>query len=895
MKKLVLSLFVLLSTMMHAQSWEWLTPIHTNSDLRGSSFLNDQVGCVVSTTDGDLIRTFDGGDTWQAIAIPAITLNLYDVEYLSEDTILVCGNTGNIWRSIDGGSTWSDMNPPTTQWLYRMYFVNMNLGFASGFGGTILRTTDGGTTWTVIANPATDRLWDMYFANENVGYVVGWSGNVLKTVDAGLTWTALNASATTDFKSLYFLDEQNGWICGEGGTILKTTNGGTSWSSQYNTGQQLNYIQFDTPLIGWACGDSGASLRTINGGSSWTTNPITSATDFYAGSKATNGTSFLFGNGRMYRSTNSGSTWELIKNAVTRSKNTGIFFTDDMHGTVVGYVGVLGEGSNQGGINVTSDGGKTWEIKSQSSSGGWYDVHYPTDQTGYATAFNQLAKTTNGGVTWTYTQPTTNTGLVVYFKDVNTGFVGSPSNASGMCTTTNGGSSFSCTTSLVPSAIAFRDANNGIAIPGPSGTAKYRTTDGGLNWTVEPGGIGGTGIYFYDQNFGYITSIGSVFKTVDGGETWTEYFFGSDKVIGIHFYTPQLGYFVTEYANVYRTTDGGETWELFQMSSNGAYGLNACFTENYCYLSGYGGSVFRTDFGCDTFSAGEISAPQDWCETQSGYLFIEPVVGALSYDWDLPDGWVINSGSNYVNVTAGPSDGLATVTITNSCGIQYSTSYQVNVTELVENNIVVSGPSVVCSNGEFVYEISEDANATDYFWQWTSALTATAEGNTLTITAATGQGSIYARSENECSESELEIVPITLGTVSDVTFVPEDDTLCTGSIVTLSGGLPAGGVYSGPGVNNGVIDLTGFPDGPTQITFTSQEVGGCPGVATANIEVISVLDHPANFNGDCVINEQDVDVLLQSFGCLQNCGVADLSGDGIVGVDDIILLMFWIQ
>jgi photosystem II stability/assembly factor-like uncharacterized protein len=896
MKILILSFLLLFSLSASSQSWEWLTPIHTNSDLRGCDFLNEQQGCVVSTTQGGLLRTLDGGLTWRRIPIPSIALNLYDVEYLSEDTILVCGNTGNLWRSVDGGTTWADMNPPTTQWLYRLHFVDMNLGFASGFGGTILRTVDGGTTWTVIANPATNRLWDLQFVNDTVGYVVGWEGRVMKTMDTGLTWNTIAANAAIDYQSLFFLDEQTGWIGGDEGTIMKTTNGGQTWTTQYtSTGVLFNYIHFSSPTVGWAAGNNGILLRTTNGGTSWLEVSLAGSTSFYSGSGNVGNASYLFGLGRMYKSLNNGASWSLIKNAVTRSTNSGIFFTDDLHGTVVGYVGVPGSGSTQGGINVTSDGGQTWEIKSQTINGGWYDVHFPTSQIGYATFFNQLAKTTNGGVTWAYTQPTTNTSTLVYFKDPTTGFIGSSSNVSGLCTTTNGGSTFNCLTNISAAGIAFRDANNGIVIPQPGGTAKYTTTDGGITWTTESGGIGGTGIYFYDENLGFITSIGSIYKTTDGGVNWTQDFFGGDRFVGIHFYTPQLGFAVTEYCEIYRSTDGGDNWELFLNGSSDCYALKAVFTENYCYASGGGGAVFRTDLGCDSFSAGEINGDDDWCETGQGFLSIEPVAGAQSYVWELPQGWSGNSSSNTIQVTAGAENGLATVTITNGCGIEYSTSYELTVTQLVQPNIVLNGPEEICSEGTYVFEIAPDSNATSYFWQWTSALTASVVDNVLTVTGATGPGSIYASAENECSVSALEIFDVSIGEIPDVSFISTDDTLCTGTLFSLAGGFPEGGEYSGAGVSNGILDLTGFPDGPTEVSYTYQGQQGCTGSASATIEVVSVLDHPANFNGDCSINDDDVNLLLGSFGCIENCGALDLSGDGIIGVDDIILLMFWID
>jgi photosystem II stability/assembly factor-like uncharacterized protein len=102
--------------------------------------------------------------------------------------------------------------------------------------------------------------------------------------------------------------------------------------------------------------------------------------------------------------------------------------------------------------------------------------------------------------------------------------------------TANGGTSFSGRTAVpgteatkpagpaaTPTDILFTTAEIGFAITkGPDGGRVFRTTDGGNTWTLESHvGNGLNGLHFPDPAVGYAVGDGNmVLKTTDGGETW---------------------------------------------------------------------------------------------------------------------------------------------------------------------------------------------------------------------------------------------------------------------------------------------------------------------------------------------------------------------------------------
>ncbi len=896
MKLLLIFLLYFVFITSNAQEWTLMSPLKTSSDVRGVSFLNEQHGMAVVATDGVILETRDGGISWRRPWIPTISGNLYDIEFVTEDTLFTCGSNGGLWRSIDGGNSWSDQNPPTTEWLYQLHFINSQLGFATGFNGTILRTGNGGNTWTVVTSGTTNRLYGIEFVNDTLGFIAGWSNTILKTTDAGLTWATLTQTSVFAFQATSFINDQMGWVCGSNGSVMKTTNGGTTWTTQISGGANgLYYIHFSSAQNGFAVGALGTYYSTTNGGSTWSTSTTLGSEDLYCGDFVSPSTLFVMGKHRMYKSVNSGNFWTLIKNQVTRSSFKDVFFLDDMNGTVVGSVGVIGEGSNQSGIVQTSDGGQTWQIRNQGSSGGWYGVHFPTAEFGYVVGGTNLAKTTTGGGSWNYSTPYSISTTTVDFWSPLHGSVGGSGGLSGICTTNDGGTNFTCQSSnTLASAIQYVSDQVAYSVHSAQANTFFKTTDGGATWANMPG-MGGSNncLHFISTDEGWVASNGHVWHTMDGGINWTDHYAGgASLIVGIHFYSPTIGFIIDQGNNLFKTIDGGQTWTYIlgnYVTMGSCY--KGFFTDNYCYIASYQGDIYRTELGCGSFNAGNIVGDSQWCENQSGTLFTPQTLGGMTYEWTLPPGWTGAANSSSIQPIASDQSGEVSVTATNACGLQSTVYYNVFVIPEVTQPLAIDGPTSICENGNYEYSIPMDPAATDYIWQTGSQLTYTTNENVLTVTSATGNSLINVRSSNACGISDYVSLNVFLSAPPVVTFELDVDSLCASDILALDGGEPAGGVYSGVGVSGNIFDASLVIGNETVIVYSYTNANGCSNFATDTLSIYSAYASPANFNNDCEVNAEDLNFFMNSFGCVGNCGDVDLNNDGVVGAADLMLLV----
>ena len=193
-------------------------------------FANKKVGIAIGSiwqkagkeelvTDSLVMRTDDGGETWQRIKVPS-KVELYHLDFSDTDHVWVVGDKGTVLASSDGGKTFAVQQTTITRALFNVDFRDNNDGYAVGGGGTILRTENGGLTWQKVANQYPETLKRVDFADDKNGWIVGYGGAILRSVDKGRTWIRQSSSTTARIYGL-FMSKKYGWAVGEKGLVLK--------------------------------------------------------------------------------------------------------------------------------------------------------------------------------------------------------------------------------------------------------------------------------------------------------------------------------------------------------------------------------------------------------------------------------------------------------------------------------------------------------------------------------------------------------------------------------------------------------------------------------------------------------------------------------------------------
>jgi photosystem II stability/assembly factor-like uncharacterized protein len=132
----------------------------TTALLQAVAPVSEQVAWV-SGHKGTVLRTVNGGGTWELRAVPgAETMEFRDVHALSEKVAWVLaagpGDKSRIYHTRDGGGTWALQfaNADTTAFFDCFTFFDQKRGvaFSDAANGrtTILRTDNGGTTWALL-------------------------------------------------------------------------------------------------------------------------------------------------------------------------------------------------------------------------------------------------------------------------------------------------------------------------------------------------------------------------------------------------------------------------------------------------------------------------------------------------------------------------------------------------------------------------------------------------------------------------------------------------------------------------------------------------------------------------------------------------------------------------
>ena len=220
-----------------------------------------------------LMKTTDGGEHWKRTEIKGLEVDAVLVRAVFSRTGRgwTFGEAGLIYSTQDAGDTWTKLQSPTRRLLLGGIFVDDDRGWLVGAGATIIQTSDGGDTWYQSALPQVEksvRFTATSFIDNRKGWAVGSGGNIYQTVNGGRTWQRQQSASNIDLFDVKFLDAREGWAVGAEGTIIHTTDGGEHWTTERSgTEHPLERVFFTDRNHGWAVGFGGtivAYLRNVS-------------------------------------------------------------------------------------------------------------------------------------------------------------------------------------------------------------------------------------------------------------------------------------------------------------------------------------------------------------------------------------------------------------------------------------------------------------------------------------------------------------------------------------------------------------------------------------------------------------------------------------------------------
>jgi photosystem II stability/assembly factor-like uncharacterized protein len=712
--------------------------------------------CFTVGDNGTILTTTDGGQNWTS-QTSGTTTQLNSISCPSPSTCFVAPNNSDTSRHLNnrvlattnGGNTWTTQDAAIVPDLNSISCPDTTTCFAAGLTNSAYNltvTTNGGATWTpqnsgtsyLIAAIHCTSSTNCYFITQNTGVFS-------HTTNAGQTWV----SQSFEGRGLMFgLDCPGLTTCyAVGDELLNTTDG-----SSLTTLRTFNWIfSVSCPTLNtcYAAGDGGRILKTTNGGNNWY--PVIKDTNesYYSVSCPNTTTCLMVGaNGKVYRTSDSAPNWLSLTSGV----NNSLYGLTCLPGTspcfAVGAGGLILTSSDTGtswipqtsgvsadlnavecsdlihcfavgadGLILATTDGDTWTAQTSGTTKNLYALTCLDLNSCYVVGDSGIILfTANAGTTWTAQTSGTTKNLrgVTCTSPTNclvaAGYYPSdPSNLAYIYATTNSGTTWqprladhynSIRAIKCPTA-SYCYAIGGTTVEPTRYNVFLYSTDGGLTWKYELGGIAkavlysiacfipnncvvvgdngstgrvtlsGTGssptaerysiapdfdfssVSCPDTNTCYGVGENYIASTKDQGQTWQlQQPFPVRTAYGfIDIACPSVTTcFIAGNEFIAATTDGGTNWNIqFKGSGNNFQAINCLSTTN-CYAVTSGTRVFTTTNGGTNWILKEL--------TTNNYTHFQ-AISCVSLSSCLVLG---NSGYNNTSTIYSTTDGGATWT-----------------------------------------------------------------------------------------------------------------------------------------------------------------------------------------------------------------------------------------
>ena len=180
---------------------------------------------------GHILLSDDQGETWRQAAVPT-RATLTGVHFADARHGWAVGHLGTILRTVDGGGTWQRVAAGLDREsvLLDVLFLNANEGFAVGAYGLYLRTSDAGLTWTrAEVQPEQYHFNQIARTADGVLFLVGEASTLLRSRDGGRSWESVPPPYDGSLFGLVPLADGQLLVHGLRGHVFRSTNGGAGW------------------------------------------------------------------------------------------------------------------------------------------------------------------------------------------------------------------------------------------------------------------------------------------------------------------------------------------------------------------------------------------------------------------------------------------------------------------------------------------------------------------------------------------------------------------------------------------------------------------------------------------------------------------------------------------
>lgn len=558
-------------------AFSWGLPTPAGDLVQSVAFSGARGYQVLGELPAQLLRTSDGGLTWDELANPAPLGGAQEVHAPSPATVVVAGC--RVFRSADSGASFTraPLAAGPGACARDVAFGSATVGYALLRDGSVARTADGGATFAARApvpgvTSGTESASLAAFGPDLVLAVR--DGLVYRSADGGGSWAAV-ASAPVSLTAVGFDPAGTAFAAGADSTVLRSADAGSSWQPRRMAGQPraaisgLSCVAADTCLFP---GGSTGTLHTTDGGDTVTaTAPVRGATSAEGGRVVAIGARGLVTSGDLGRT-----------------------FTSEPElpiGTLrpAGRTTVFSFGPASAGLARSTDAGRSWTVLRPGFA--ITSLWFSDARRGLALDDRgQLRVTADAGNTWTPRGPRRPSLTAAHA--LGRGVVLALTRSGGTLRSTDGGRRFRTVRSRALRAVRPTEIDaSGRVATAVAGRRMAVSGDRGRTWRRVrlPAGLREPVVDFVTRRVAYAGQRDRLYATRDGGRRWRLLAgTGGAYVSGLHFVDGRHGFvdtstpgggdgdnYVDGTSSIARTDDGGRTFVPIPLPGTGLAGVQA--------------------------------------------------------------------------------------------------------------------------------------------------------------------------------------------------------------------------------------------------------------------------------------------------------------------------------